>query len=159
MESMEHDFMGRGYLLPPGCKDLIDAMKFNAMQPSDFAHVLELSKLKLSPQQVKQSINTWNKYHKAIQLLWSKQPFPKQPFPKQSFPKQPASWPPVVGEIVIPEKTSASQLAALLGQETFQIVGDILELGCLAFSNEPLSFEIISKVARKHGFFAIKAAY
>jgi hypothetical protein len=52
---MELENMNRGYLLPPGCKDLIDALTLNSMQQSPFnqGHLAKLValKAKLSPQE------------------------------------------------------------------------------------------------------------
>ena len=109
--SMENDFMKRGYLLPEGCKDLIDV-------------------LTLKPQQ--------------------------QPRPPSFL--LPAPPPLIVGEIVVPERTSVLQLAALLGQKPFQIVADVMQLGIFATVTQPLGFQIISSVARKYGFIAKRAA-
>src|SRR6266487_918101 len=122
---MDHDFMKRGYLLPNGCKDLIDVLK---LKPSfiaeDCKNLIDISKLK--PQVFKLK-------------------------PKQQSPKHPVPLPSIVGEIVIPEQTSVSQLAAILGKKPFQIIADVMELGVFANVKQPLDFKIISSVARKYG--------
>ena len=144
--------MARGYLLPSGCKDLIDVLNLKRSQPASLSltHMIDFSKLKtkLSPQQ-------FNQLFKALQNL--KPQFLKFD-PAKPISKPSTSLPPIVGQIVIPPETSVSQLAALLGQKPFQIVADVLELGFFVAFKDPLSFEIISSVARKHGFLAIKAA-
>src|SRR6266481_3777332 len=100
---MDHDFMKRGYLLPEGCKDLIDVLKLKpGFVAEDCKDLIDVSKLK----------------PKVFKLK-----------PKQQTPQQPAPLPKIVGEIVITEQTSVSQLAALLGQKPFQIVADVMELG------------------------------
>ena len=109
---MEHDSIKRGYLLPGGCKDLIDTLKHQPLHE------------------------------------------PKHP----SLPRPvPAPLPPIVGELVIPEQTSVSDLAKLLGQKPFAIVADLLRLGIFANVTQTLDFQIISRVARKHGFIAKRA--
>ncbi len=124
--------MKRGYLLPEGCKDLIDVLKLKpSFVAEDCKNVIDVSKLK--PQVFKLK-------------------------PKQQSPKHPAPVPPIVGEIIIPEQTSVSQLAALLGQKAFQIIADVMELGVFATVKQPLDFKIISSVARKYGFIAKRAA-
>jgi len=103
--------MKRGYLLPEGCKDLIDV-------------------LKLKP----------------------------RPEPERRSPQLPVSPPPIVGEVVIPEQASASELAALVGQKPFQIIADLIELGVLATGKQPLGFAMALRVARKYGYIATRAA-
>jgi hypothetical protein len=120
-ENMEHDFMKRGYLLPGGCKDLIDVLKQSA-QPSGQRPVRMLD------------ASMFKHFIKCMKL------------------------PPIVGEIVIPEKIPVSQLAALLGQKPFKIIADVTRLGFLLTPEQQLSFDFSSCVARMYGFFAIKAA-
>jgi hypothetical protein len=130
LEAMENDFMSRGYLLPKGCKDLMDAMKLKATfftegpEPS-----FDISKLE--PQ-----VFIFDPNH----------------------PPKPPTLPPIVGELVVPNPTTVSQLAALLGQKPFKIIADIMELGVFASVNHTLDFKIISSVARKYGYLAIKPA-
>jgi hypothetical protein len=131
---MEQEFMNRGYLLPPGCKDLIDVMNLKA-------------KLSLSPPQLDYFLEALKKHKQFLKFE-----------PKQPSPQPVAPLPPMVGQIVVPAETTAAQLAPLLGLKPFQIVADVLELGFFVTAKDPLSFEIISSVARKHGFLAIKAA-
>jgi hypothetical protein len=131
---MEHDFMARGYLLPPGCKDLIDVLNLKA-------------KLSLSPAKLDYFLGFLKKHKpKVLMFEW-----------KQPFPKHPAPLPPIVGQVVVPAETTAAQLAAILRQKPIQIVADVMDLGFFVGAQDPLSFEIISSVARKHGFFAIRA--
>jgi len=123
--------MKRGYLLPEGCKDLMDVLKLKPKQPLPYvpAHLIDL--LKREPQ-----------------LLKFK--------PEQPLPHNPAPLPPILGEIAVPMQTTVSKLAALLGQNPLQIVADVLQLGFFVSTKQLLSFEIISSVARKYGFIAIK---
>jgi len=148
--------MNRGYLLPPGCKDLIDAMNLKAVLPGspgrsgfiDFSYLTpQVVKLmqKLSPKQLDHLLEVFIKG--KLQMV--KLPLSPQPAGGLS---------PLASQIVVPPETTAAQVAALLGLKPFQIVADVLELGFFVTAKEPLSFEIISSVARKHGFLAIKAA-
>jgi hypothetical protein len=116
--------MKRGFLLPEGCKDLIDILKPKWPQlsaPYLTAFKPQLQKFK-----------------------------PTQP----SSPKHPLPLPPIVGEVIIPASTSTAQLAALLGQKPFTIIADVMQLGFFVSANQLLDFEIISSVARKYGFIA-----
>ncbi len=131
VQPMENEFMERGYLLPNGCKDLIDAMK----QPK------HLSK-------AKQFVH-FLKSHKGQALTFK---------PKIPLPEPLASLPPVIGELVIADQTTVSQLALLLGQKVFEIAADVIQLGFFVTAKDSLSFQIISSVARKYGFIAKPAA-
>ena len=126
---MEHDYMKRGYLLPEGCKDLIDVLKLKAK----FAH-----------------------------HYFSKPPTPLAQLPKTyeviKPVKQPAALPPIKGEIVVPDQATVSQIATLLGQKPFVIIADLMLIGVFAGVAQVLGFEAVSRVARKYGFIARKAA-
>ena len=78
------------------------------------------------------------------------------------LPKQlaqlPKGFPPVKGEIIIPAQTTVSHLAALLSQKPFLIIADLMQMGVFANVWQLLGFETISRVARKYGFIAKKAA-
>ena len=78
--------------------------------------------------------------------------------PKSQSPLHSTTYPPITGELVIPEQTTILDLARLLGQKPFQIVADVMQLKVMATVKQTLEFEVISKVARKYGFIAKKAA-
>ena len=143
--------MDRGYLLPPGCKDLIDVLNLKTVSPwsQDAAYLANLLKFKakMSPQEFEEWVAALKKLRPQFMKFPSKPPFGQKT----------AALPPVVGEIVVSAETTAAQLAVLLGRQPFQIVADVMELGLFVGAEDPLSFEIISSVARKHGFFAIRA--
>ncbi len=124
-DNLENEFMRRGYLLPEGCKDLIDVLKLKARS----GHSMELSELK-------------------PQIFNFKS--------KPQAPPTPAPLPPVTREIVVPEKTSVAQLAALLGQKPFRIIADLMQIGVFTTLNQVLDFETIARVARMHGSSAKK---
>ena len=84
-----------------------------------------------------------------------------EPKPKQKrspAPKYRRPLPPIVGELVIPEQTTVGELAALLDQTKFQIHADLLGLGVSLNSKQTPEYEIITKVARLHGFIAKRTA-
>ena len=122
--------MKRGYLLPPGCKDLIDVLNLKEKQQqallTGLPHLPPLPKVFVTP--------------------W-----------KPTSVSKPASLPPAKGEIIIPPETTVGELAALLDQKAFRIIGDLLEIGVFATVTEVIGFETISKVARKYGFTAKRA--
>jgi hypothetical protein len=107
---MENEYMKRGYLLPGGCKDLIDAFKPKVQD---------------------------------------------RPPPKPS----PQTPPPILGEMTIPEWMTVNELAAALKQKSVRIVADLLKVGVFATTvKHQLDFDTISKVVRKYGFTAKRAA-
>lgn len=124
---MDFEHFERGYLLPNGCKDLIDVINLQA-QPEAKIFFQPKPSIFIKPKKV------------FLKPLW--QP-PIQPTPNK-------------GELLIPGPANASQLAALLGQETSRILADAMLLGVFATPSQTLSFEVISKIARKYGFSAKK---
>lgn len=83
-----------------------------------------------------------------------------EPEPKQKRnppPRYRAPLPPVVGEMIIPEQTTVSELAALLHQTKFQIHADLLGLGVSLDSNQTPDYKTITRVARIHGYIAKRA--
>ena len=97
---MDNEYMKRGYLLPEGCKDLIDVPKYRTLPP----------------------------------------PTPPEPLP------------PVIGEIEVPELMTVRQLAHVLKQKPFKIMADLMGFKVMVTLNQGISFDVISKVARKYGF-------
>ena len=124
---MQNDFMARGYLLPPGCKDLIDVLNLKQEASRGFVDISTLKFSNLKPP------------------VWKLKPIEASKPPS-----------PIVGEIVIPEKTSVGQLAELLGQPPFQIMADLMEIGVFAGVHQVLGFGTIARIARKYGFTARK---
>ena len=72
--------------------------------------------------------------------------------------KQSAALPPISRQVFISADTTVGKLAALLGQKPFKIICELLQLGTFASVDDLLDFKIISRVARMHGFQAIKGA-
>ncbi len=108
---MENEYMKRGYLLPEGCKDLIDVSKSKAQ-------------------------------HK---------PMPTKPSP-------PTPLPPITGEMIVSAQMTVSELATARTQKPFKIIADLMELGIFVTVKHQLDFNTITRVVRKYGFTAKKAA-
>ncbi len=102
--------MKRGYLLPKGCKDLIDALKS------------------------------------------------KQPKLATAGPAIPEPLPPATGEMTVPASMTVRELADALTRKPFQIIADLMEIGVFAGVNQQLDFDTVSRVIRKYGFKAKRAA-
>lgn len=139
---MENEYMKRGYLLPPGCKDLADVLK-HKQQPvqGDVFH----------------SLPQISEKHWTVYIPVSKK-FGTTYDPTLKFWKPPATLPPLKGQIFIPPHTTVRKLADLLGQKPFQIIGELMKMGMFATVDFLLDFKTISKVARMYGFTAIAAA-
>ncbi|HWV98050.1 MAG TPA: translation initiation factor IF-2 N-terminal domain-containing protein [Candidatus Acidoferrum sp.] len=126
---MEYDFMKRGYLLPEGCKDLIDVLKL---------------KQKFAPDQLVRLPEQHGQLPKGHGMMIKPR-------------KQTAALTPVKGEVLIPDQVSVAQLAALLSQKPLVIIADLMQLGVFASVWQLLGFETISRIARKYGYIARKA--
>lgn len=126
---MENEYMERGYLLPPGCKDLHDALKLE--HPRVFDAVVD-SLCQISKED-------WTVCD-PVSISWH----------------QPPPLPPPQAQIVVPPETTVKKLAALLGLKPFIIVGDLMKLGMFATAEFLLDFKTISAIAKLHGFTAIR---
>ena len=54
--------------------------------------------------------------------------------------------------IDIPDPVILRELATALGQRPFRIVADVLELGRLVFTGDPVDFETATTIAKKYGY-------
>ena len=117
---MDYEFFKRGYLLPEGCKDLIDALRLKRKPERPYPFIIgELSFLKPD-------------FRAATAL-------PKPP-------------PPIIGELKLPGKMTARELAEMLKQKPFKIVADLMQLGIFATASQQIPFGAIIKVARLYGY-------
>ena len=122
--------MNRGYLLPEGCKDLIDtwapkgASSFCAMMPLPIIFTPEQWKT-MSIEQFFKSFNSINSKFKGI--------------------------------LTVPAQISVLELASMLNQNMSQIFADLMKIGGLAAIKEQLDFVTVSKIAWKYGFIAKRA--
>jgi hypothetical protein len=103
------DYSKRHYLLPKGCKDLIDVIRLEEAQKAQMP----------------------------------------------SFPEA-LNQPPASGIIFVSNLTTVRELAALLGQKTFKIIADAMQLGVFATANQVIDFNTISRIARSYGIEARK---
>lgn len=126
----------RSYLLPPGCKDLIDVLRLQ-----ELAQQTELPPL-LSGQAPITGAETfsqvWNLDQKKLK--------PSFPFPDPGF----------FLEIQLGETVSVQFLASVLGRPPVQIVSDLMELGVAVNSDGQVSFDEAANVLHKYGLRARK---
>ena len=99
--------MKRGYLLPGGCKDLLDVLRLKA-----------------------------------------------KCMPKHRRPAPPVLSSSDVVELEVPDQLSVAQLAGLLGENSADILFELIKLGIYKTISQPLDFETISLVLQKYGFLA-----
>jgi len=133
---MFYDYNKRNYLLPPGCKDLIDWLKLEEHKP-----IIPEGAEDLSPEMA-QFFTTWK--------LPSKEKKPKSP---ESDPGASGSF----REVEIPQSISVRALAELVGKKPFRIIADLMEVGMFATVNEMVSFEAAAAVLKRYGLIAKRA--
>jgi len=137
---MFYDYNKRNYLLPPGCKDLIDLLKLEEMKPP--FPLLDVGQSPLP--QAGQFVTAWKlpgKHKKA------------KPSAAQSTPAPTGSF----REVEIPETIAVSALAEIVGQKPFHIIADFMAFGVFATLHSEVQFEAAAKVLRKYGLIAKKA--
>jgi hypothetical protein len=129
------DYSKRDYLLPKGCKDLIDVIRLEQRKEE----VWLVKKLKFGVGKGA----LWTGEFKAMSK-------------ENMLGELPGVPPPITAEIQVAEPVTVRKLAELLGQKPFAIIADLMLLGVFATLNQVVSFEAISKVARKYGYAAKK---
>jgi hypothetical protein len=126
----------RGYLLPPGCKDLIDVLRLQELEKQamlqpplrsglasitgseSFSHVWKINEAKLKP--------------------------------------LPIADPGFFLEIQLGDTVRIQFLASVLGRKAAEILGDLMELGVFVTSEAEISFDEAAKLLRKYGLSARK---
>ena len=133
---MFYDYNKRNYLLPPGCKDLIDLLKLEELKP-----IIPEGAEDLSPEMV-QFLTPWK--------LPSKE---KKAKPAQADPAGTGSF----RQVEIPQSISVLALAELVGQKPFQIIADFMALGVFSTAHELVSFDAAATLLKKYGLIAKRA--
>lgn len=145
---MYYDYNKRSYLLPPGCKDLIDLLKLEEQkkQPSIELPMLQglpgLQGGELFIAGTQQILGAWKLKKKK-----SKEPA-IDPIGAQE----------VTREVAILESIVVKELANIAGQKPFKIIADLMEIGIFANIMQKVGFEAASRVLKKYGILAKKAA-
>jgi hypothetical protein len=141
---MYYDYNKRSYLLPPGCKDLIDLLRLeeqkkrSAIQLPTLEGLLGGETFIASTQEI---LGPWKLKKKK-----SKEPQPDS----LKFPS--------IHEIAIPDEIPVMELAKIAGQKPFKIVADLMEIGIFANVYQKIGFDAASRVLKKYGILAKKAA-
>jgi len=138
---MYYDYNKRSYLLPPGCKDLIDLLRLE-QQKSQLP--IRLPMLKPGESYVlgtQEILGAWKLKKKE-----SKEPGTDS----LSIP--------AIREVAIADKILVLELAKVAGQKPFKIIADLMEIGIFANVKQKVGFDAASRVLKKYGITAKKAA-
>jgi hypothetical protein len=141
---MYYDYNKRSYLLPPGCKDLIDLLNLEEQK--------KLFSFRLPKLPGSLGGEIFIAGTQEILGPWKL---------KQKKSKEPEAEPFIVppgSEVVIPEQILARQLAKIAGQKPFKIIADLMEIGVFANVNQSIAFEAASRILKKYGIIAKKMA-
>jgi hypothetical protein len=136
---MYYDYNKRSYLLPPGCKDLIDLLRLEQKkQASIQLPFLQSADMFAGTEQI---FGAWKLKKKK----------PKQPQPDSlEIPK--------VTEVTIPDEILLTDLAKITGQKPFKIIADLMEIGVFANTQQLVGFKAASRVLKKYGIVAKTSA-
>ena len=139
---MYYDYNKRSYLLPPGCKDLIDLLRLEEQKRQSSIQLPFL-----------QSGDMFIASTEDILAPWKL---------KKGKPKEPESAPAgsetFLREVAIPDEVLILELAQIAGQKPFRIIADLMEIGIFANVKQKVGFEAAARVLKKHGIIAKRAA-
>lgn len=68
--------------------------------------------------------------------------------------KSPATLPPVIGELEIPDQMTVRELAPLLKKKPFQLIAALMEIGVFANVDQQLGFDVIARLVSRYGYLA-----
>jgi hypothetical protein len=138
---MYYDYNKRSYLLPPGCKDLIDLLRLEEQKKRQSIQ-LPFLQSDVFIASTEDLLGPWKLKKK------------KQKEPKAGPIGSEAS----AHEVVIPDSIVVMELANIAGQKPFKIIADLMEIGVFANLKQRVAFEPASRVLKKYGITAKKAA-
>jgi Translation initiation factor IF-2, N-terminal region. len=145
---MYYDYNKRSYLLPPGCKDLIDLLRLEEQKKRPSTQLPMLQGLPAL-----QGGEIFIAGTQEILGAWKL---------KKKKPQEPSIAPlgaqEVSREVAIPENIIVRELANIAGQKPFKIIADLMEIGIFANVSQPITFEAASRILKKYGILAKKAA-
>ena len=127
MSGMHYDYTKRNYLLPHGCKDLIDVLK------------LEEKTAELPP-------------IFSAQVL--PELFPAWKLPKLTTKTDEPIVSVKPAEVTISDKISILELSLISGQQPFKVIADLLQLGDFVSMKDEVDFETAARLLKKYGFLA-----
>lgn len=131
-----YDYNKRSYLLPPGCKDLIDLLKLEE-------HKKQRTSIELPLISGDMFVGTEEFFGP-----WKLKKKPKEPEPKPASAEKP------VREVAIADEVFVLELANIAGQKPFRIIADLMELGIFANVKQKVRFEAAAHILKKYGIAA-----
>ena len=131
----------RSYLLPPGCKDLIDVLRLEELQRT----------APLPPENVGDSLISGAESFSQVWKLKDKKS------PAKSVSAESFAQPGFFLEVQLPASITVNYLASLLGRKPFQIIAQLMEFGIFVTAQQEVAFEAAAKVLRKYGLLAKKS--
>jgi hypothetical protein len=138
---MYYDYNKRSYLLPPGCKDLID--------------LLRLEQQKRRPSVQLPMLQSGDMFMAGIEEVFGPWKLKKI---KTKDPETASPGIPSIREVAIPDEILVRELAKVAGQKPFRIIADLMEIGIFANVKQKIGFDAASRILKKYGITAKKAA-
>jgi hypothetical protein len=127
MSGMHYDYTKRNYLLPHGCKDLIDVLKLEE-KTADLPPIF-------SAQMLPELFHAWK-------------------LPKITTKSDDSTVSVKPSKVTISDKISIVELALISGQQPFTIIADLLQLGDFVSMKDEVDFETAARLLKKYGFLA-----
>ena len=130
----------RSYLLPPGCKDLIDVLRLQELQKWGLIQPDITGHAAISGSE-------------SFSQVWK---FKNNKSGGNSGVSKGSAKPGFFLEVALPATITVNYLASLLGRKPFEIIANMLEFGVFVTSQQEVDFELAAKVLRKYGLLARK---
>ena len=141
--TMYYDYNKRSYLLPPGCKDLIDLLRLEEQKKGSSTQLPMLPGLKggeIFIAGTQEILGPWKLKKKK----------------SKDTQAEPPVFPPI-SEVIIPDQILVREIAKIAGQKPFKIIADLMEIGIFSNVTQMIGFEAASRVLKKYGIVARKA--
>jgi hypothetical protein len=136
---MYYDYNKRSYLLPPGCKDLIDLLKLEQQKKRPLGKLPMSESGDMFMAGIEEVFGPWKLKNK------------KTKEPAIALPGIPS-----MREVAIPDEILVLELAKIAGQKPFRIIADLMEIGIFANVKQNVGFDAASRVLKKYGITAKK---
>jgi translation initiation factor IF-2-like protein len=137
---MYYDYNKRSYLLPPGCKDLIDLLRLEEQKKQQSIQLPFLQSGNMSASSAEQIFAPWKLKKKT-----------------SKHPESGSLNPPLMREVTIAAEILVKELANIASQKPFRIIADLMEIGIFANVMQKVGFEAAARVLKKYGIVAKKA--
>jgi hypothetical protein len=123
----------RSYLLPPGCKDLIDVLRLQELVQDAGLPPLHSGQAAIT------GAETFSKVWKLDKTKLKAKPAVSLPDPGFFL------------EVQLGERVTVQFLVSVLGRKPVQILSDLMDLGVFVSEDATINFEDAAKVLRKYG--------